>query len=183
MNGRKGLLTLFGTFAAPFALAAIVYQMGWFNPGVTNKGEFLDKEVTLNWILPEDAADTQWKILYHIPTNCDQTCTNVLFSLHQGYQALGKLQEKAHPVAIRTTDTSISQQQLKEGYGYIEILEQQSKQQATLSQLSSDFVYLVDPFGKVILRYKAVAEKQQMIMITKDWIADLKRLLKYSRSS
>jgi hypothetical protein len=183
MKGRQGLLIVFGMFAAPFVLAAIVYQMGWFNAGVTNKGEFLDKEVTLSWILPKDATDTEWKILYHIPTNCDLTCTNVLFSLHQGFQALGKLQEKATPVAIRTVDASISTEQLKEGYGYIHILEQQSKQEATLNQLSSDYVYLVDPFGKVILRYKATAKKHDMIMTTKDWISDLKRLLKFSRTS
>ncbi len=183
MNGRKGLLTVFGTFVAPFALAAIVYQMGWFNAGVTNRGEFLEKEVTLSWILPKEAVEAEWKILYHIPSNCDETCTNVLFSLHQGFQALGKLQGKATPVAIRTVDASITSQQLKDGYGYIDILEQQSTQDATLSQLSSDYVYLVDPFGKVILRYKATAQKQDMIMTTKDWISDLKRLLKYSRTS
>lgn len=183
MNGRKGLLTVFGVFVAPFVLAAIVYQMGWFTAGVTNKGEFMDKELTLDWILPNEGTETEWVIFYHIPASCDETCNNVLYSLNQGYQALGKLQGKASPVAVRTDSATITPAQLKEQYGYVKIMEQQSEQLATLAQLSSDYVYLVDPFGKVILRYKTAAQKQDMIMITKDWMADLKRLLKYSRSS
>ena len=147
------------------------------------RGEFMQHEITLNWILPDNATDSEWIILYHIPANCEQTCENVLYSLNQGYQALGKLQGKAHPVAVRTADSTISTDKLKSQFPYVQIIEQQANQQQTISQLSSDHIYLVDPFGKVILRYQAKAQKQEMIMTTKDWISDLKRLLKYSRTS
>jgi hypothetical protein len=183
MNGRKGMLTVLGAFIAPVLLAAIVYQMGWFNAGVTNKGEFMQQELTLNWLLPESASDSEWIIFYNLPADCDTTCENVLYSLNQGYQALGKLQGKAHPVAVRTANASITAAQIKSKFGYVQVIESHANQQQTVSQLSSDFVYLVDPFGKVILRYQAKVNMQEMIMITKDWIADLKRLLKYSRTS
>ncbi|MFT5161975.1 MAG: hypothetical protein ACI9FJ_000543 [Alteromonadaceae bacterium] len=183
MKGRKGLLTVFGAFAAPVILAAIVYHMGWFNAGVTNKGEFMQNELTLSWLLPQNPADSEWIIFYPLPQNCEQQCDNVLYSLNQGYQALGKLQGKAHPVVTRANNASITPAQLKEKFGYINVIEQQPVHQSTLAQLSADYVYLVDPFGKVVLRYKATTDKQAMIMITKDWIADLKRLLKYSRTS
>ena len=141
MNGRKGMLAVFGAFLAPVLLAAIVYQMGWFNAGVTNKGEFMQHEITLNWILPDNATDSEWIILYHIPANCEQTCENVLYSLNQGYQALGKLQGKAHPVAVRTADSTISTDKLKSQFPYVQIIEQQANQQQTISQLSSDHIY------------------------------------------
>ncbi len=183
MKGRKGLLTIFGAFAAPVILAAIVYYMGWFNAGVTNKGEFMQSEIALEWLLPENPQDSKWIVFYNIPASCDEQCNNVLYSLNQGYQALGKLQGKAHPVVVRDTASSMSTAQLTEQFGYVKVLEQHSAQVATLQQLSSDFVYLVDPFGKVVLRYQATTDKQAMIMTTKDWIADLKRLLKYARTS
>lgn len=183
MKGRIGLMTVFGAFAAPVILAAIVYQMGWFNAGVTNKGEFMQIELTLDWLLPENPSDSEWVVFYPVPSTCDERCNNVLYSLNQGYQALGKLQGKAHPLVVRSSEANITPQQLSEQFGYVKVLEQQPEQLQTLKQLSSDYIYLVDPFGKVVLRYLATAEKQQMIMITKDWIADLKRLLKYSRTS
>ena len=183
MNGRKGMLTVLGAFVAPALLAAIVFQLGWFNAGVTNKGEFMDKEITLDWILPEKAEDTRWVIFYHIPNQCDNICENVLYSLNQGFQALGKLQGKAYALTIRSNESSISNDQLDQQFGYIRTEQQTTGHQATLSQLSSDYIYLVDPFGKVILRYSAKADRKEAIMTTKDWMSDLKRLLKYSRTS
>ena len=143
----------------------------------------MDKEITLDWILPEKAEDTEWVIFYHIPTNCDSKCENVLYSLNQGFQALGKLQGKAHPESVRSNQSSISAERLKTEFGYIHTREQIAAHQTTLSQLSSDYIYLVDPFGKVVLKYPAKADRQEAIMTTKDWMADLKRLLKYSRTS
>lgn len=183
MNSRKGLVTIFGAFVAPVLVAAIVYYMGWFNAGSTNKGEFMQHEVVLDWLLPENPQDTEWVVFYHIPTDCNDKCENVLYSLNQGYQALGKLQGKAHPVGVRSPDSSISSERLGTDYGYVKTQEQTDKHLATLKQLSSDFIYLVDPFGKVILRYPAKADRKEAIMTTKDWMADLKRLLKYSRTS
>lgn len=183
MKGRKGMLTVFGAFAAPVILALIVLKMGWFNAGQTNKGEFMSVELTLDWILPQDAAQSEWIIFYHMPSNCQQTCENVLYSLNQGFQALGKLQGKAHPVAIRSNDATISEATMKEQFGYVKVMPKTSDQLSTLSQLPSDHIYLVDPFGKVILRYQAKDKREEMIMITKDWMADLKRLLKFSRTS
>ena len=183
MKGRKGLLTVLGAFAAPVILAPIVYQMGWFNAGVTNKGEFMPIELTLDWILPEEASESEWIIFYSLPKTCDERCNNVLYSLNQGYNALHKLQQKAHPLVVRASDSDLSTAQLNAQFNFVKVIDQQTAQQPTLAQLSSDYLYLVDPFGKVVLRYKATAEKQKMIMITKDWMADLKRLLKYSRTS
>lgn len=183
MTGRKGLLTLFGAFAAPVILAAIVYQMGWFNPGVTNKGEFMSREITLKWLLPAAGKDTRWTVFYPLESDCSQRCNNALYSLNQGWQALGKLQGKADPLVVRPGLANISNEQLKQQYGYIKVLEQPATALAGLQHLSSDYLYLVDPFGKVILRYKTSSDEHAMIMITKDWIADLKRLLKYARTS
>lgn len=182
MNGRKGLIGILAAFAAPVLVAAIIYKAGWFNAGVTNKGEFMDQEITLDWLLPTKAEDTQWVIFYYIPENCQKSCENVLYSLHQGYQALGKLQGKTHPVVVRHPNSSITSSRVSEEFSYIKLREQQANQVSTLSQLSSEFIYLVDPFGKVVLRYAAQADQQAAIMITKDWMADLKRLLKYSRT-
>lgn len=183
MDGRKGLLSIFGAFLAPVLVAAIVYKAGWFNAGVTNKGEFMDKEITLSWILPEKAEDTQWVIFYHIPSECNERCENVLYSLNQGYQALGKLQGKAHPVSVRNNDSTISADRLQSEFGYIKNREHQAEFSSTLNELSSEFIYLVDPFGRVVLKYPAKADRKEAILTTKDWMADLKRLLKYSRTS
>lgn len=182
MNGRKGILTVFGAFVAPFLLAFVVLKMGWFNAGETNRGEFMQTELTLEWLLPQNPKDSEWVIFYHMPQSCDQTCENVLYSLNQGFQALGKLQKKAHPVAVRSADNSMSEQALSEQYEHVQVVAETPAQQATLTQLSNGYVYLVDPFGKVVLRYGAKAQKEDMIMVTKDWMEDLKRLLKYSRT-
>lgn len=183
MTGRKGILTLFGVFVAPFLLAFVVLKMGWFNAGQTNKGEFMDIELTLQWLLPDDPSESEWIIFYHMPSDCSETCNNVLYSLNQGYQALGKLQGKAHPVVIRDSKNTLSEDSIKEQYGFVQVIAQNDKQTDALAQLTTDHVYLVDPLGRVVLRYAAKDKREEMIMVTKDWMSDLKRLLKYSRTS
>jgi hypothetical protein len=47
--------------------------------------------------------------------------------------------------------------------------------------LSPDYIYLVDPFGKVILQYATSHNRNESVQMSKDMLADVKKLLKYAR--
>ena len=160
--------TFFSVFLAmagvPLLLAFVVLKMGWFTPGATNKGEFVRDEISLT--LPHDKPT--WSIVYQPSSACGQMCQEQLYSLNQTHIALGKLQKRVSAYVLdRNTDISAFSHLVAEARGH--------------EKLKQDYIYLVDPFGKVILQYAGSNDRQQTIQTSKDIIADVKKLLNYAR--
>ena len=161
----KQFFTLFLVMAVvPLALAFVVLKMGWFTPGATNKGQFVEAEINLS--LPHDKPT--WSLVYQPGSLCDQVCQEQLYSLNQAHIALGKLQKRVSAFVLG------EERDLSE----FKHLVAEPQQEA---QLDRHYIYLVDPFGKAILKYAGSSDRQKTIQTSKDIIADVKKLLNYAR--
>ena len=161
----KSFFSIFVIMAVvPLLLAFAVLKMGWFTPGATSKGEFVQQDITL--VLPHDRPT--WSIVFQPSNSCDQLCSEQLYSLNQTYVALGKLQKRVSAYVLNS-ETDIS------GFSHL------AHNDGQHDLLSENHIYLVDPFGKVILRYAGSTDRQNTIKTSKDIIADVKKLLNYAR--
>ncbi|NVK24897.1 MAG: hypothetical protein HWE10_08210 [Gammaproteobacteria bacterium] len=171
--------SFFGIFLAmaivPLVLAYLVLQLGWFTPGATAKGEFLKQEISIPHFtgVPSEQSQSherpQWRIVYQPSMNCEQLCKEQLYGLNQTHSALGKLQKRVKATVLSEQPIDLSE------YNHIDL------EAVSNSKLSVDYLYVVDPFGKVILRYKGSLDREQTIQTSKFILADLKKLLNYAR--
>lgn len=167
MSAKRFLLIFTAMAAIPLLLAFAVLQFNWFTPGATNKGEFVDFDVKV----PTAQEQQLWRIVYQPKQGaCDAICEEQLYGLNQTFVALGKLQPKVKSLLFsKAVDVS--------EYKHVEPVAE------TFSQLSPNNIYLVDPFGQVILQYPANSQREQTIQTSKALLSDIKKLLKYSRTS
>lgn len=161
----KSFFTLFLVMAGiPLILAFLVLKMGWYTPGATNKGEFVDFETSLE--LQHETPT--WSVVYQPSANCDAVCEEQLYGLNQAFLALGKLQKRVNAYVLGDVE------QLN---GFPELQTRSIHDE----NLSSQHLYIVDPFGKVIMQYPGTADRQHTIKTSKYILADLKKLLNYAR--
>lgn len=165
MKAKPFLMIFVGMAVVPLLLAFLVLKLGWFNAGATAKGEFLEQEVQLT-LTTQDKP--KWHIVYQPQPICEKLCDEQLYGLNQTYIALGKLQKRVNALVL-SKQMDISQ------YTHLQINPEMN------SELSADYLYVVDPMGKVILRYKGSEQRDETIVTSKKLLADLKKLLNYAR--
>lgn len=164
-------------FAIPLLSAKIILDMGWYNPGVTNKGELIEPPIE---VADEEKAmlpDT-WRIAVRVPADCDATCVNGLYVINQTDLALGRDTGRVTPVAIQADGNT---QDLPE------LSADSTLQYAQLPQLHEQLqpyagsFFIIDPLGFVIMRYDGSDDRETAIQRGGDLMDDLKKLLKMSR--
>lgn len=180
MNNKKGIIALVVVFVLPVVLAKLALDGEWFNRGATNKGELLDPIVQLTPI--EEPQEPKWRMLYILPAQCTQECTNALFSLTQVWQALGKESDRAESVVISTESSDKSPMEDLSAHQVIRLLKStdQSVNQV-FKDMATDGIFIVDTLGNVILRYPLQKEQQEAVLHSRDILADMRKLLKLSR--
>lgn len=164
----KSFFSIFAVMAAvPLVLAFMVLKFGWFTPGATAKGQFVESEITLD--LKDMAEKPIWNLVFQpSEKDCDQTCEEQLYGLNQTYIALGKLQKRVNAVVLNESIALTEYPLLKH-------------HQSRNAELDVGHIYLVDPFGKVIIKYAGSTKREQTIKTSKDILADVKKLLNYAR--
>jgi hypothetical protein len=161
----KSFFSIFIVMAAvPLVLAFVVFKMGWYTPGATNKGQFVEFETTLDL----GHKSPQWSVVYQPSEHCDAVCLEQLYGLNQSFLALGKLQKRVSAYVLGAEAFTTDYPELENRI-------------STDKNLSPQHLYIVDPFGKVIMQYAGSADRQQTIKTSKDILADLKKLLNYAR--
>ena len=177
-KNRRGLLLIIAVFALPIILAKFALEGNWLATGVTNKGTLLPNELTLEQLGVEiPAIEKQWLIIYNLPTHCDIQCQNTLEAVHNTYVALGKEMPRVTPIALYQNELSNDQ------------LEQISKSQwqlmatpvKTKEHIKEPQVLIVDPLGNVFLSHQIPEKIEQLPQFGKQILADMKKLLKYSK--
>jgi hypothetical protein len=178
-KNRKSLFLLLFAFALPIILAKLALEQQWLDLAVTNQGTLLDNELTLNQLgLTDGDLPKQWLILYALPKQCSQTCLKTLETVHNTYVVLGKDMPRVTPVALARSPFSPQQrQQLAKSQWQILPMPEQSKNIITQSQ-----VLIVDPLGNIVLsHFPPMAETTPQAAFGKAILADMKKLLKYSK--
>jgi hypothetical protein len=161
---NKPLWIFFGCCAIPLTLAYIALESNWLPGSGTNKGQFLASEVHIdNWQIKEKKL---WTIALQTPLSCEELCTKQITEMKNMYVALGKHQSKVDIAVLSNNDTLTDLTQYN-----------------ISKTLQVGALYLIDHRGLVVLEYPFVDSVDERRAIQKGLLKDLKKLLKYARTS
>lgn len=165
-------------FAVPLASAQLILSLGWYTPGVTNKGELIQPPIEAS-AEDNERMPATWRLAYRVPNDCDSLCQNGLYVINQVDLALGRESSRVTPVAIQSTETVTNLPQLSTDsrveYLALPALHRQ------LQGLPAGSLLIIDPLGAVIMRYEGSEDRERVIQRGGDMLDDLKKLLKMSR--
>lgn len=178
VKNRRILLLVIAVFVLPIILAKFALDGEWLATGVTNKGTLLTNELTLKQLgMDQSDYDQQWLILYRLPDNCDLNCQKTLETLHNTYVALGKDMPRVSAVALYQNELSVEQlQHFSKSKWQLSAIPNQAK-----ANIESSQVLIVDPLGNVFLSHQIPSKVEQLPQFGKQILADMKKLLKYSK--
>jgi hypothetical protein len=177
-KNRRSLLLLLSVFILPILLAKLALENQWLDLGVTNQGKLLEQPLTLNELgIDQSQFSKQWLIIYRLPNVCPELCLHSIEAVHNSYVALGKDMPRVTPVLLKKNIFSAQQS------------EQLTKSQWEILALTSQMnnlllepqVLIADPLGNIILRHQLPEKVGLQPAFGKAIIADMKKLLKYSK--
>ncbi|MBC3765923.1 hypothetical protein [Neptunicella marina] len=182
MNNKKIMIVLAIVFILPVALAKLALELDWFNRAATNKGELLEPVLDATPLYSKTKPPTIWRLVYVIPEQCDQSCKNAIYSIHQVWLALGRESDRVQALLITTeqSDPTINND-IKQLDNIHQLQTSTQNIQNVFKQSSADGIFVVDTLQNIILRYGLQQQKQKAVMHSRDILADVKKLLKLSR--
>ncbi|WP_105166883.1 transmembrane cytochrome oxidase associated protein [Pseudoalteromonas sp. T1lg23B] len=163
----KPLGVFIGCCVVPLALAYTAVKLEWIPEHTTNHGQFLQSEVRVpSWHVQNNEL---WTIAINAPDSCQSACEAQLSALQNLYTALGKHQKHVGLAVLNRSHevTDLSQYQSYQ-------LEE---------DLPEAHLYLIDHRGLVVLQYQYYQDEEKNRLEQKGLLKDLKKLLKYARSS
>ncbi|GLX78709.1 hypothetical protein tinsulaeT_20490 [Thalassotalea insulae] len=177
-KSRRNLLLVLGVFIIPVILAKLALDQHWFNYGVTNQGHLAEQQITLKEMgLAHEKFNQQWLLLYRIPDNCQQFCQQLSLAINNTYTLLGKELPRVTPVALHQVAPShLPSESLRHHKWLTLALTDLAK-----PHLASGQLVIVDPMGNLVMSYDVPESEQQLNQYSKAILADMKKLLKYSR--
>ena len=177
-RNRRSLLLLVSVFILPILLAKLALENQWLDLGVTNQGQLLEQSLTLNELgIDQSEFSKQWLIIYRLPNVCPELCLHSIEVVHNSYVALGKDMPRVSPILLKKDIFSDQQsQQLAKSQWRILALTSQMN-----NLLQEPQVLIADPLGNIILRHQLPEKVAQQPAFGKAIIADMKKLLKYSK--
>ncbi|WP_019029278.1 hypothetical protein [Colwellia piezophila] len=177
-RNRRSLLLLVTVFVLPILLAKLALENQWLDLGVTNQGKLLAQPLTLKELgIDESVFAKQWLIIYRLPKNCPDSCLHSIETVHNSYVALGKDMPRVTPVLLKE-DIFSAQQNKRLAKSQWKILALTPRM---TNLLQGPQVLIADPLGNIILRHAIPEKTQQHALFGKAIIADMKKLLKYSK--
>ncbi|NOH69480.1 cytochrome oxidase biogenesis cluster protein [Vibrio rotiferianus] len=170
-KGRIVLVSLICLFALPAIIAKVVLSQGWYETGVTNRGELVDPYITLEQLgQPSPLEEKGWQLAYVLPSECKEQCQQQIHLMQQSHIALGKYQERVVPVIWTSEEANDVDQSI--------VVMQMND--ALSSRVKAGQVLIVDPLGQLVMSYTPEAN-EDLVRLSKDLLADLRKLLKLSR--
>jgi hypothetical protein len=169
--GKIKLILIFLVFIAPFLFAQYFYMTNATDSrGTTNHGNFLDEEINIKSNL--NNQDEYWVLLQVLPSDCNLKCQDNTHMLRQVNTSLGKDMDRVQR-HILFNESYVDKYKYLNNYPKVVVLDSSETLYNKLS-IMEDGIFIVDPFGKIILGYDQNFE-------AKGLLKDLKKLLKYSK--
>ncbi|USD52096.1 cytochrome oxidase biogenesis cluster protein [Vibrio sp. SCSIO 43153] len=170
-KGRIVLVSLICLFALPAIIAKVVLSQGWYETGVTNRGELVEPYITFEQLgQPSPLDEKGWQLAYVLPSECKEQCQQQIHLMQQSHIALGKYQERVVPVIWTSKEANDVDQSI--------VVMQMND--ALSSRVKAGQVLIVDPLGQLVMSYTPEAN-EDLVRLSKDVLADLRKLLKLSR--
>ena len=170
-KGRIVLVSLICLFSLPAIIAKVVLSQGWYETGVTNRGELVEPYITLEQLgQPSPLDEKGWQLAYVLPPECKEQCQQQIHLMQQSHIALGKYQERVVPVIWTSEETNNVAQSI--------VVMQMND--SLSSRVKAGQMLIVDPLGQLVMSYTPEAN-EDLVRLSKDVLADLRKLLKLSR--
>lgn len=191
---RAKLLGLMGLYAAPLIAAWLwfAYVTNNEGAGVSVNGELIHPAVPLEsfdlssavkpaWGL--DDIRGKWSMVYFANAACDQSCETVLYNMRQIRLSTGRRMERVQRVLVTPAWEQMQQKLESANEGLfvvggdnsrIGVLRSQFDQAQSEMEVCESCVYLVDPYGNLMMRFPPDLPPAKILK-------DLKHLLKISR--
>ncbi len=194
-RSRIKLLSIFAIFAVPLILASIYLQIVRTSGGTigdTARGQLIKPAVPLTEFALQvgsseeftlDSVRGVWTMLYVPVGDCLEACERNLYHMRQVRLALNHRMDRVQRAVLMASPTQISQALLTEHPGLIADTGTPEEQAVLSAQIDAaqtdmpplqDAIYLIDPFGNLMLRFPSDLEPNMMLK-------DIKHLLKVSR--
>ncbi|WP_286234305.1 hypothetical protein [Thalassotalea sediminis] len=175
---RKAFITVIIVFALPVILAKLALNYQWFDYGVTNYGQLYSTPISLaDLSLNEHDINEQWLLLYVPNKDCRHVCQQALTTLNSTFVLLGKEIPRVTPVILSEEELfSTHREQLTHRKW-----QQWSLTRKATSRLKEGEVIIVDPLGNLVLKHQTPVSDTSLVTFGKEVLADMKKLLKYSR--
>jgi hypothetical protein len=162
---RNKLLWIALVCAAPLVLGTAAYLLGWSPGAPGNYGELLPPKAVSGF----DSVRGKWVLVSFDAAACDPDCEKKLYYMRQVRRAQGKDMDRVERLWV-LTDGGKPRAELLPG---IEGTRFASFSADEFPGNAKDHIYVVDPFGNLMLRFPRDPDPSKMIK-------DLQRLLKYS---
>jgi|TARA_B110000090_G_scaffold61668_1_gene70655 hypothetical protein len=176
-KSRRSFILMLIAFALPVILAKLALENDWLAYGVTNQGQLIEGELTLEKLgLNTSDFDDQWLILFAMPESCGGHCEQTLEDVHNSYVALGSGMPRVTPVALSQGLSSKQKLRLNDSQWQLIAMPSLAKEMLDRPQ-----ILVVDPQGNVFLTHSIPEKKSELSDFGKQILADMKKLLKYSR--
>lgn len=179
------LIAIFVVTAAPIVLGTATFWY-WRSAGQTNYGELITpRQIDLQGSTldqrPIALSEYQgkWRYLIFDRAGCDENCRRKLLYTRQIRVAVGRDQDRVERFWFIDSDAidGAPDPEHQSLYAEAHVVRLQSDQAANRIAPATerrDFIYLVDPYGNLMMRYPSDPDPRRMIK-------DLQRLLKYTK--
>ncbi|MGQ7846820.1 SCO family protein [Granulosicoccus sp. 3-233] len=191
---RIKLLTILAVFAVPLILATIylqVVRLSGGQVGDTSRGQLIKPAVPLtefslqasDEVLELESLYGIWTMLYMPEGECLDACRMSLYNMRQVRLALNQRMDRVQRVVLAESAEQLDEALQAEHLGLIvatgspaeqAVLKDQVRAAESAMESSTGAIYLLDPFGNVMLRFPADLPPESMLK-------DIKHLLKVSR--
>ncbi|MFK7855800.1 MAG: SCO family protein [Granulosicoccus sp.] len=193
-NSRIKLVSIFAIFAVPLILASIYLHMvrsSGGQLGLTSRGQLIQPAVPLTEFALQqqdgefnlDSVRGSWTLLYMPEGECTDACELNLYHMRQVRLALNHRMDRVQRAVLLESEDQLNAELIAEHAGLMVAQGSLENQAALRGQIQAaegsmdklaDAIYLIDPFGNVMLRFPPDLPPKSMLK-------DLKHLLKVSR--
>ena len=186
-RGRRNFLLIAAMFLLPLAVVFGLYYGGVWSPsGTSAKGELVHPARPLEVAGLRHADGTaagaevfqgKWSLIYIGDGACDEACRTALTYGRQTRLALNKEMTRVQRVLLATGHCCDKAYLDAEQPGLVVLDASSPEAQKLLAQFPGDrthTVFVVDPLANLMMRHNAT------VVINKDLLSDLKKLLKLS---
>lgn len=176
-KNRRLLIIVALVFILPPITAKLFLQMGWYEPGISNKGNLIENMQIAE--ADNDQLPETWQIAYRVPETCDEACAHGLYVLSQTWHALGRQNTRVTAMGIQAQDnvSNLPELPVNSTLRYYTLPDTHE----LLGELPDKSLFIIDPVGNVVMQYDGSDDRQHMIMQARDLLDDLQKLLKMSR--
>ena len=173
---RLFLLFLAAVCALPLILSYATYYL-WKPERRMNYGELMDMRPVpppVTWLNGTKAPPQGKWILFLVGTGeCGELCERHLYAMRQTRQSMGVKKEKLEVLWLVADPKDVSAEVLAR-YPELKVAKIPDVYASTLPQPAAGRIFVVDPYGRLVLRYPEQLEPARMIR-------DLARLLDVKR--